>query len=76
MRHEPIAYVYDADIHCPTCAEDRFGRDRYGFIAGEGSFDCEGNGVGVVAPWDEVGETDMYCGTCGAFIASADIGTD
>ena len=64
----PIAYTYDADTHCQTCAEKRFGRVN-GFIAGEGSLDSEGNAVGVIAPWDEWQSTLdecswLECGTC------------
>ena len=31
--HDPIAYTYEADTHCPACAEQRFGRSARGFIA-------------------------------------------
>ena len=72
--HDPIAYTYEADHHCPGCAEARFGRTDDGFIAGENedgsvATDTEGNPVGVIAPWDEweqgTGETEtLACGTC------------
>lgn len=71
--HDPIAYTYEADFHCPGCAEARFGRGADGFIASE-STDSEGNPVGVVAPWDEWwsgdsdAETALYCDTCGGEI--------
>lgn len=71
MAHDPIAYVYDADIHCEDCALKRFGRDESGFITGT---DSEGNEVGVVAPWESAGNFDDHdfaegpyvagCGTC------------
>jgi hypothetical protein len=65
---DPIAYTYDADNHCPSCAETRFGRSERGFIA-EDSADSEGNPVGVIAPWDEWvsgldGCETLACGTC------------
>ncbi len=63
--NDPIAYTYEADTHCPDCAEARFGRDDSGDI-GVDSTDNEGNGVGVIAPWDEVDpEVGITCGTCG-----------
>ena len=71
----PIAYTYEADIHCPDCTETRFGRSDSGFIA-EDSEDSEGNPVGIVAPWDEWWHGDgecesLYCGTCFEFIDAA-----
>jgi len=70
MSHlDPIAYTYEADHHCPGCAEERFGRSERGFI-GEGSTDNEGNEVGIVMPWDEWYEPSddepqtLTCGTC------------
>lgn len=68
--HDPIAYVYDADLHCPGCAEQRFGRDEHGFIAGKGAADSEGNTPGVLAPWDETDSHGEHCGTCGGQIAA------
>lgn len=71
--HDPIAYTYEADHHCPSCAFKRFGRDERGDIAGESSIDGEGNPIGVVAPWDEWQQFDgeketLACGTCGVVI--------
>lgn len=69
----PIAYTYEADYHCPGCAEERFGRSaECGFIALY-AHDREGNPVGVLAPWDEwqqfTGEAEVLaCGTCGGVI--------
>lgn len=68
--HDPIAYTYEADHHCETCAEARFGRDEHGEITGT---DNEGNEVGAMAPWDEWYANEVYmgeilatlvCGTC------------
>lgn len=67
MKHDPIAYTYEADTHCPECAEKRFGVNGYGFITG---VDSEGNEVGVIAPWDEWYDITYYtdqtlaCATC------------
>jgi len=68
MAHDPIAYTYEADYHCPDCAEKRFGRGEDGWIAQDAE-DNEGNPVGVVAPWDEWQQGDqaveiLRCGTC------------
>lgn len=62
--HDPIAYTYEADIHCPECAEKRFGPGAHGT-------DREGNEVGAVAPWDETSPEGEHCGTCGKEIAPA-----
>lgn len=74
MSHQPIAYTYEADHHCPECAEARFGRCACGQVACWGdrdecgdtkpAQDSEGNDVGAVAPWDEC-LCGMTCGTCG-----------
>lgn len=48
--YEPIAYTYNADVHCTDCAEKAFGRDEHGEITGS---DSEDNEVGVISPWDE-----------------------
>jgi len=76
--HDPIAYTYEADTHCPGCTEERFGRGARGFIA-EDATDSEGNPVGVIAPWDEwynVGEGNqtLACGTCGEVIETYEEG--
>lgn len=68
---KPIAYTYDADVHCEDCAEQAFGLNDAGDIDGT---DSEGNLIGVIAPWDEwynIGEGDqtLVCGDCGAFLA-------
>jgi hypothetical protein len=73
MSHlDPIAYTYEADYHCPSCAFARFGEDEHGFVP-EDAEDYEGNGVGALAPWEEWYSNDVYegndsailvCGTC------------
>lgn len=72
--HDPIAYTFDADIHCPNCTRERFGRCSHGFIACPDDAhdpmtytDSEGNTVGIIAPWDEI-ETPVSCGTCSELI--------
>jgi hypothetical protein len=66
--HDPIAYGYEADWHCPECTAARFGP------ACEGD-DAEGNPVSALFPWDEwiepdeTGRQTLACGTCGAIIA-------
>jgi hypothetical protein len=67
--YAPIAYTYDADYHCPDCAESRFGLDDDGFI-GVDDEDSEGNPVGIVSPWDcwwnSADECEaLVCGDCG-----------
>lgn len=52
----PIAYVFEADTHCPDCTEARFPD-----CTGE---DNEGNEVGAVWSWDEF-DTPLVCGSCG-----------
>lgn len=66
---DPIAYTYNADVHCPGCAMERFGTDNQRWPK-EDAFDDEGNGLGVIAPWDEwidpsiEGKQTLACGTC------------
>jgi hypothetical protein len=55
--HDPVAYTYEADMHCPECAEKRFGPGAHGF-------DHEGNEVGAVAPWEREHVKGESCGTC------------
>ena len=70
---DPIAYTYEADVHCPSCAFERFGRDEHGFVPEEAT-DSEGNGIGAIAPWMEWCEPtephpqELHCGTCGCLI--------
>lgn len=60
--NDPIAYTYDADVHCPDCSFSRFGRDLNGFVP-ETERDSDGNPIGVIAPWDSEIE-HLSCGTC------------
>lgn len=58
-----IGYIYDADVHCDSCAAARFGRctcDQYD-VHGE---DGEGNEVHPIFTFDEVVE-DLSCADCG-----------
>lgn len=76
--YEPIAYIYEADYHCPACALESFGHDADGDITG---VDGEGNEIGVLAPWDEwmqgTGETEtLACGTCGIVIDEYEVESD
>ena len=68
MTREPIAYAYDADVHCRACAQARFGQDDNGFISGE---DSEHNEIGAVFSWDDWWEPTDTCGTCGNEIGAA-----
>jgi hypothetical protein len=76
--YDPIAYTYDADYHCESCAEKRFGRcaihgelacsatGNYGMpdaTPHDPAEDSEGNPVGVVPPWDEWWEPSEGCQT-------------
>jgi hypothetical protein len=73
MKYDPIAYIYEADWHCPECAIFRFGAEPgYPWVI-DGARDDEGNFVGVVAPWDEwwqgYGENEsLGCADCGRVI--------
>lgn len=66
----PVAYVYEADLHCPECAAKRFGVDEHGTIP-EDAIDREGNGVGAVAPWEPWDTHHWPCGTCGVVVIPA-----
>jgi hypothetical protein len=80
-NYAPIAYTYDADVHCPTCAFAAFGIDENGFVP-EDAEDSEGNPIGAVAPWDEWWSNDfyegnkvarLYCGTCHELIEEMEL---
>ena len=62
---DPIGYTYEADVHCPSCAEARFGIDQDGFITGT---DREGNEVGIIEPWSEGTPWGESCADCGVVI--------
>jgi hypothetical protein len=53
---EPVAYTYEADIHCPECTEKRFPKLE--------GVDHEGNEVGAVFSWDEILTDHRHCGDC------------
>ena len=66
----PVGYTYEADHHCPACAEVRFGPDVEGI-------DAEGNAVGAFFSWhvaDMEYEAEEWhgiaCGTCGEVFVS------
>jgi hypothetical protein len=68
--HDPVAYTYEADYHCPACAIDRFGREPARPWVREDATDREGNPVGAVFSWNEwcepsePGQQVPTCGTC------------
>lgn len=66
--HDPIAYAYDADLHCAPCAVARFGAESGRAWVREDARDAEGNPIGAVAPWDSV-PCHSICGTCGEELA-------
>ena len=72
--HDPIAYTYEADHHCPSCAVERFGADDHGFPP-ESATDSEGNGLGAVAPWDEWWNADGQCETLTCSTCHAELDT-
>jgi hypothetical protein len=61
-KYDPIGYTYEAGVHCPDCALERFGSDEHGFITG---IDSEGNDVGAIPPWGDCPDEGEYCGDCG-----------
>ncbi len=73
------SWTYDADVHCPECAGQRFGdyvtEELWGLDAPQ---DSEGNEIHPVYGIDEVGypERGEYCGTCHAEIVAPETNTD
>jgi hypothetical protein len=68
--HIPIAYTYEADVHCPACCRVKFG-DEYEDIPD--ARDSEGNPIGALFGWDEwydvgCGNQTLSCGDCGKII--------
>ena len=53
-----VAYTYEADLHCVSCAMERFGPGS------TDSTDNEGNPVHAVFDTDEIEDPDAGCGTC------------
>lgn len=71
-NHAPIAYAYDAAIHCPDCALARFGRCQHGSMADNCVYceitDSEGNSVHPVFSWDERQPEGEGCDDCHEWI--------
>jgi len=65
VGYAPIAYTYEADMHCPACARARFGDA----LDDPDTEDSEGNPIGAIAPWDETDADGEYCGDCGREVA-------
>jgi hypothetical protein len=80
--HDPIAYTFEADTHCPACTIARFGTAPGRPWPPEDATDSEGNPIGAVAPWDEwcelsePGVQRLSCGTCGGTIEEHDHGPE
>lgn len=58
MKNTIRCYAYDAALHCPACAA-KAGMDK------DGAEDSEGNEVGAVFAWDELGDSPESCDDCG-----------
>jgi hypothetical protein len=58
--HTPIAWQYEASVHCVSCAEARWGES----LNDEHTVDREGNTVYPIFDWDEVNLCGESCGTC------------
>jgi hypothetical protein len=65
MSHAPIAYTYEADVHCPACARARFGKA----LDDPDTEDNEANPVGAMFECDEHDPAGEYCGDCGEEVA-------
>lgn len=83
MSHQPIAYTYDADTHCPPCAVARLGQEPGHSWPRDDARDAEGNPVSAIFPWDEWHEVEdargtytLVCGTCNAVLDSCEHGED
>jgi hypothetical protein len=61
MYPSVVAYTYEADIHCLTCAGKRFEENEHCELVGT---DNEGNPIHPVFNTDEFPNPE-YCGTCG-----------
>jgi hypothetical protein len=72
VTHDPIAYTYEADVHCRACTIKRFGRHtaNHGARAcGLCETDTEGNAPGPIFAWEEVPVDGLHCGDCCEAIA-------
>lgn len=58
-----VAYTYEADIHCPNCAYDRFGDSLYN-VTPPFPTDREGNDIHAVYAGDEILLDHSTCGDC------------
>ena len=61
----PVAVIYEADFHCVSCAEQRFGQALYesGRFGAKVAEDSEGNQPSPIFSWEI--EEPEHCGTCG-----------
>lgn len=66
------AWTYEADVHCPACAQERFGPGvtDYPWLDQEAE-DSEGNHPHPVFETDETPEEGEHCGTCQQEISPA-----
>jgi hypothetical protein len=87
--HYPIAFTYEADVHCPACTFARFGREPDRVVPGrtwpwppDDATDREGNPIGSIAPWDDWcnGKDEqlcrLACGDCREIIDTHTHGLD
>jgi len=58
--HTPVAWQYEASVHCSGCARARFGSA----LDNEDTRDSEGNQLHPIFDWDEVNWCGESCGTC------------
>lgn len=73
MTMKPMAFAYDADVHCPDCAVEHFGGDV--LESSEGLEDSEGNEPHAVFENEEWWQGPAYaeletltCGACGTIL--------
>lgn len=65
MDNHIVAWTYEADIHCPDCAEGRWGEQGLRQALGDkGLEDREGNLVRPVYGWDSDDYITESCGDC------------
>lgn len=62
-----VGYTYEAGLHCPDCAKERFGLEDHGKWVREDATDREGNEVHPLFSWDL--EQPDHCETCMAEIS-------
>lgn len=72
-----VGYTYDSDIHCDSCATDRFGMDENGYVP-QDAVDREDNQPHPIFRHDEsalcsckdseTGQGLTVCGSCHAII--------